>query len=110
MKDVLRKAILVGLGAGALTKEKLEKLLKELKKSKLTPKEGKKFVSKLLKESEKDRRAFLKVAEKQLKRVAKKSGVTVKNIQRAQAALAELEKMVSKKRKAKKRRHTRKRR
>lgn len=95
MKDVLRKAILLGLGAGALTKETAEKAYKELKKSKLTPAEGKKFIAQLLKETEKERKHFQQLAERELRRVAKKSGLTAKNIRAAQAVLGRLEKMVA---------------
>lgn len=104
MKDVLKKAILLGLGAGALTKETAEKAYKELKKSKLTPAEGKKFIAQLLKETEKERKHFQQIAERELRRVAKRSGLTSKNIRTAQAALGRLEKLVAAKKAARKKR------
>ena len=104
MKDILKKAILLGLGAGALTKETAEKAYKELKKNKLTPAEGKKFVAQLLKETEKERKHFQQLAERELRRVAKRSGLTSKNIRAVQAALGRLEKVVAAKKARKKRR------
>ncbi|PIY60770.1 hypothetical protein COY95_00075 [Candidatus Woesearchaeota archaeon CG_4_10_14_0_8_um_filter_47_5] len=54
MKDMIKKGILLGLGIGALTREKAEAFVKDIQKDgTLTPEEGKKYVRELLKESEK---------------------------------------------------------
>jgi|GEM_PF-5491252 len=59
MDDLLRKALLFGVGVTAITKEKAEKLVKELrKKEKLDPEEGKRMVRELMKVSEKKAREF----------------------------------------------------
>ncbi|MDO8642392.1 MAG: hypothetical protein Q7R76_02255 [Candidatus Woesearchaeota archaeon] len=102
MKDVLKKAILLGLGAGALTKEKAEKAVKQLKNSKLTPAEGKKFVFNLVKESQKECKHFEQVAERELKYVARLSGLTPKHIHAAHTALDRLERLLGAKKSGRK--------
>ena len=53
MFDLIRKALLTGVGLGVMTKEKVEELARELsRRAKLTEKEGKDLVDDLLKESD----------------------------------------------------------
>jgi len=52
MKDLLKKAVLFGVGAGSITKDKAESFVKELEKSGyFDEKEGKKLVEYLIKQS-----------------------------------------------------------
>ncbi|HEC65676.1 MAG TPA: hypothetical protein ENI23_10290 [bacterium] len=54
MKDIIKKSILFGLGAFQITKEEIEKFVKELQTdSDLTPEEGKKLVKELVADIEK---------------------------------------------------------
>ncbi|MBW1775327.1 MAG: polyhydroxyalkanoate synthesis regulator [Deltaproteobacteria bacterium] len=54
MFDLIKKTMLTGVGLASLTKDKVEKLAKELaKKGKLSEEEGKKLVEDLSKKSEK---------------------------------------------------------
>ena len=54
MKEMLKNAMYVGIGAAFLTKEKIEELTSELiEKGKMTKEEGKTFVDDLLRKSEK---------------------------------------------------------
>jgi polyhydroxyalkanoate synthesis regulator phasin len=53
MNDLIRKVVLTGIGLAALTKEKIEEVVKEVvEKGKLSEKEGKEFIDELLKKSE----------------------------------------------------------
>jgi polyhydroxyalkanoate synthesis regulator phasin len=68
MFDLIKKTIFTGIGLAGLTKNKVEKLAKELaKKGKLSEKEGKKLLDDFLKKSEKAR----KDVEGQIERVVK---------------------------------------
>ena len=54
MKEMLKNALYVGLGAAFLTKEKIEELKADLiEKGKISQEEGKQFVDDLLRKSEK---------------------------------------------------------
>ena len=53
MNDLIRKIVLTGIGLAALTKEKIEEVVKDVvEKGKLSEKEGKEFIDELLKKSE----------------------------------------------------------
>ena len=68
MFDLIKKTMLTGVGLASLTKDKVEKLAKELaKKGKLSEKEGKKLVEDLSKKSEKAKKDL----EAQIERVVK---------------------------------------
>ncbi|MBW2035295.1 MAG: hypothetical protein JRI94_17255 [Deltaproteobacteria bacterium] len=48
MNDLIRKVVLTGIGLAALTKEKIEEVVKEVvEKGKLSEKEGKEFIDSL---------------------------------------------------------------
>ena len=56
MKDLIKKSVLLGLGAASLTKEKVDKLIKELVKRKaITTKDGKWLAKQILKELAKNK-------------------------------------------------------
>ncbi len=59
MFDLIRKALLTGVGLGIMTKEKIEELAAEVsKKADLTEKQGEALIADLLVESEKAARAL----------------------------------------------------
>ena len=59
MFDLIRKALLTGVGLGVMTKEKVEELAAELsKKADLTEKQGEALIADLLVESEKAARTL----------------------------------------------------
>lgn len=64
MIDLVKKALLTGVGAAALTKEKIEELAKDfVEKGKMTEQEGRAFVDDLVTRSEDSRVAFEKQVE-----------------------------------------------
>src|SRR5688572_9874343 len=82
-KDVVKKSILFGLGAYAITKEEVEDFVKDLQKDKdLTPEEGKKMVKELVglaeKKLKKPNAEFKKSMEKIVKGVMSDLGVATK--------------------------------
>lgn len=72
MKDKLRKAMLIGLGLAVVTKEKAEKLSKELmKKGQLNEKDARALVNKIMAEVEKNRKRAEQEITRQLNTVLK---------------------------------------
>lgn len=70
MLDLIKKTMLTGFGLAGLTKDKVERLAKELaKKGRLSEKEGKKLLEDLSKKSVKARDDM----EKQIEKIAKKT-------------------------------------
>ena len=70
MSDLIKKTILVGLGALVLTREKAEKLAKDLvKRGELAKTEEAKFVKDLMKKAEKSRVE----AEKRIEKIVEKT-------------------------------------
>jgi polyhydroxyalkanoate synthesis regulator phasin len=70
MLDLIKKTMLTGVGLAGLTKDKVERLAKELaKKGRLSEQEGKKLLDHLSKKSEKARKDL----EAQIERVVKKT-------------------------------------
>jgi len=65
MLDLIKKAVLTGIGVASLTKEKVEEIAKDFaEKGKMSEQEGEKFVADLLKKSEESRQALMKQVEK----------------------------------------------
>jgi polyhydroxyalkanoate synthesis regulator phasin len=59
MIDIIKKAVLTGIGVASLTKEKVEELSKELvDKGKLSEQEGEKFVQDMINRAEESRSAW----------------------------------------------------
>lgn len=93
MKDILKKTMLLGLGLGAVTKEKVEKLVKDMqKKGYVNQKEGKKLVGDLMKEAGKKQKQVQSFVEKQIKEAIKAMPLATKK------DLKDLEKKLKKKR------------
>lgn len=60
MKDLVKKSLLVGLGAASLTKSKAEKVIRGfVKKKAITAKDAKAVLNAVLKEAEKQRRKLM---------------------------------------------------
>ena len=73
MDNVAKKILLLGLGIGATTKEKIEKLIKELeKKGELSAKEGEKLTQEFLKKSKKQSEDIKKTIDSELNTAIKK--------------------------------------
>jgi polyhydroxyalkanoate synthesis regulator phasin len=73
MIDLLKKTLLTGIGAVALTKEKIEEVAKEfVEKGKISEQEGKVLVEDLLVRSEESRLEFQKQVEETVESVMKK--------------------------------------
>ena len=70
MLNIVRKLILIGFGAAAITQKKAEELKKELiKQGNLSENEGKKFVEDILSRNKKGQAELAKVVEKTLKKL-----------------------------------------
>jgi len=79
MFDLLKKTMLTGLGLAGLTKDKIEKLARELaKKGKLSEEEGKKLVDDISKKSEKARKDLEAQIEKVVKNTMKKMNLATR--------------------------------
>jgi polyhydroxyalkanoate synthesis regulator phasin len=80
MNDLLRKVVLTGIGLAALTKEKIEEVVKDVvEKGKLSEKEGKEFVDELLKKSEGAREKVEGQIEKALQASLKKMNLVTRD-------------------------------
>jgi len=76
MSDLIKKTILTGLGIASLTKEKAEKLVKDLvKEGEVSEGEGSKLVKELLEKVENNKKAIEKQTEKIVHNVLKKLNV-----------------------------------
>ena len=73
---LLKKTALVGIGLVSMTKDKIEKLGKQIaKEANLSEKEGRKFVDDLLKNSEKTKKNIEAKMEKTVKDILKKMDI-----------------------------------
>lgn len=76
MDSLIKKTILTGLGIASLTKEKAEKLVKDLiKEGEVSEGEGSKLVKELLKKAEDNKNAVEKQMEKTAHNVLKKLNI-----------------------------------
>ena len=65
MIELIKKAVLTGIGVASLTKEKMEEISKEfVEKGKLSEEEGEKLVADMLKRAEDSRKSLEKQTEK----------------------------------------------
>lgn len=68
MIEIIKKAVLTGIGVASLTREKVEELSKELiDKGKLSEQEGEKFVQDILSRAEESRNAWQNQADQLVK-------------------------------------------
>jgi polyhydroxyalkanoate synthesis regulator phasin len=79
MEEAVRKAFLFGLGVVALSKEKAEAFVKDLKENKnVTPEEGKKLVNEMMKKSNDFMARVRKDIRKQVRKAVSEMGVATK--------------------------------
>ncbi len=68
MNELIRKAVLLGIGTASLTKEKADKVIKGfVKKGAITTKEGRALVSKVLVEAKKEKKRIEVLIKKEAK-------------------------------------------
>lgn len=73
MKNIVRKALLAGLGAVLVSEEAAKKVLRDLvKKGEMNEKEAKEVISNLVKKVQKGKAQLAKTVETEIKKVAKK--------------------------------------
>ncbi len=73
MIDLIKKAVLTGIGVASLTREMVEDFSKDLiVKGKLTEQEGEKFVNEMLSRAEKSRESLKKQTESLIKNAVDK--------------------------------------
>lgn len=95
--DIIKKAMLLGLGVISLTKEKAEELVDDLiKRGEVTREERFKMVDKLLKEAEKqEEELFGKISETVQKVITDLGLPTKKELDEISKRLEEIEKRIS---------------
>jgi len=86
MIDLIKKAVLTGMGVASLTKDKIDEFSRELiEKGKLTEQEGEKFVQEMLKRAEESRDALIlqthKVVEATLNKMQLAKAADVEKLQ-----------------------------
>ncbi len=98
MFGLMKKSLLIGIGLALKTKDEVEDLARELtKKSKMTEKEGKKFIDDLNKRFEESRKKLEKSIEATVKKILKKADlVTVDQLKELQKEIRESKKAVIK--------------
>lgn len=80
MIELVKKALLTGVGVAALSKEKIEDLAKEIvEKGKMTEQEGQKLVDQLLSSSEDARQDLQKQIEEKIQAVLDKMDLAKKS-------------------------------
>ena len=80
MIELVKKALLTGVGVAALSKEKIEDLAKEIvERGKMTDQEGKKLVDQLLSSSEEARQDLQKQIEEKVQTVLDKMDLAKKS-------------------------------
>ena len=98
MKDLIKKSVLLGLGAASLTKNQADKIIKELmKRNAVTVNDGRHLLGKISKAAEQEKKRIANFASQELQRVAKSVGTVPKaKIQSARKVLKKLDKELSK--------------
>ena len=99
MSDLIKKTILTGLGIASLTKEKAEKLVKDLiKEGEVSEGEGSKLVKDLLEKVEDNKKTIEKQVEDTVKNVLKKINIpSRKDITELDKKIEKLDKKLGKK-------------
>lgn len=97
MIDLIKKAVLTGVGLASLTSEKIENLSKEfITKGKMSEQEGEKFVEEMLGRAEESRDALKKQTEKMVSNAIEKMQlVRAKDIADLKAEIEKLRAEVS---------------
>ncbi|HIP39803.1 MAG TPA: hypothetical protein EYG88_10565 [Desulfocapsa sulfexigens] len=80
MIDLVKKALLTGVGVATLTKDKIEEVAKDfIEKGKMTEKEGRVFVDDLVSRSEESRVEFQKQIESRVQKILEKMDLAKKS-------------------------------
>jgi len=89
MKDLVKKSLLIGLGAASLTKSKAEKIIKGfVKKKAITAKDAKAVLNAVIKEAEKQRSRLMGIGKtrgSELEKEALKMGKELEKLGRINA-------------------------
>ncbi|MGC7846874.1 phasin family protein [Desulforudis sp. 1088] len=93
MMEMMRKLMMISIGAVSLTKEKAEQLVKELsEKGQISTSEAKAFVKELLEKGEKERQQIQKTIASEFGKLREEWGlVTKKDLAEVNARLARIE-------------------
>lgn len=94
MFDIIKKAMLTGVGLAAMTRDKIEEMAKELtEKGEMTEKEGRELVDELVKKSEKAKKDLETKMEGIVEKVLVKMNLATKeDISKIEKRLKRLEK------------------
>ncbi|HZG85667.1 phasin family protein [Paenibacillus sp.] len=93
ISEVLKKAVALGLGVTAMSKEKAERLVEELvRKGEVRPNESQELLTRLLQRGEEERSELKKIVQEQLRNVLAELRVATKeDVERLDARLTALE-------------------
>lgn len=79
VKNLLKKSLLIGMGALTLTREKAERVVRELEqKGEITSREASEFINELMEKGEQERNALRKTIGQELERLIKTMGLATK--------------------------------
>ena len=96
MKDIISKTMYVGLGLAAMTKERIEKVAKELsERTDMTEGQGRKFVEYLNEESEKSKEKLQKMIDERVDQAMNKLP-GMKRVKDLEARVTDLEEKLAK--------------
>ena len=97
MKDLVKRALLLGIGIAAITEEKLREFVEELeRKGELSRDEGKKLVKELLAERERQRRELEKRINEEVERAIARAGVASrKDVEKLSRKIEKLERTIA---------------
>lgn len=91
IEEMARKALYFGIGLAFYSKEKIEKLVKEMVETgEIRQKEAKDFKEELIKRAEKEKKEFVSTVQNEVKKVVKALGLATKD------DLKQLEKKIAK--------------
>jgi polyhydroxyalkanoate synthesis regulator phasin len=96
MIDLIKKAVLTGMGVVSLTKEKIDELSRELiDKGKLTEQEGEKFIQEMWKKAEESKEALMKQTDKVVEASLNKMQLAkASDLEKLQSEIADLRKEI----------------
>ncbi len=100
MLEVMKKVVLIGVGAAAMTKDKVQELAKELaEKAKMSEKEGQEFLDDVSKKWDEGVKPFESRVEKAVKAALGKLDIATKpDLEKLSARIKHLEQLLEEKR------------
>lgn len=101
MLEIVEKTLLTGIGAVALTQQKAEELVSDLKKRmNLTEEEGKNLLGKLKSAASENQKKLADLAQEEVKKACERIGVvTAADLEKLQKKVSQLEKKLADKEK-----------